>query len=241
MELCDIMTYNTQLVYFFLYPVKITGTNCSCDSVVTCHLVTLLVNGIDMIAGKSYIRIQNRPNMDPEHSNDFLERTAVKRKWASIGLDEKLLTIEERKLNIENSRHELKEKDLTFIKDSIYLLKNLCGDVLDIQTITLYSELLKKVTFTRTSQTTNELRLNPNNIIISVLCDYMGYKNYTNNQLIDIHKKLAIEYMKKYNTDPVQHKHVHKGRIVWIDSYTERDINLMQDVIKECLDEQPLF
>ena len=73
--------------------------------------------------------------------DDFLERTAAKRKWAAFELDEKQVAIEERRI-------ELKEKDLIFVKNSIQLLRDIRGKILDERTTMQYAELVKSITFT---------------------------------------------------------------------------------------------
>ena len=187
---------------------------------------------------------------DPSPGNilpdDFLDRATFKRKWDELEFEERQVALEERKIAIEKEkvviekeRKELKEQDLTFFKNSIQLLKTIHGNVLDERTTMQYEELVKNSTFTGINETTNSGVWESSGISIGIIAAKMGYTNCSDGQLSQIGLKMANEYRAKYNQNPSKHKQVHKGRMIDVNSYTERDLDMMKEVIKKYMDSQP--
>lgn len=108
----------------------------------------------------------------------------------------------------------LEERKIAFIEKSMALLKTLHGD--DKQSNARFAGLVKKITFFPETGDS----LNP----ISVVCDQLGYKTLSNNQLVDIHKLVAAKYKEKYNKDPPQQRYVSKGRVVWTEAYSDVEL-----------------
>jgi len=177
--------------------------------------------------------LMNDPSPGQILSDDFLDRATFKRKWAELELEERQVALEKEKVMIEKEKKELKAQDLTYFKNSFQLLKDIHGDILDERTTMQYEELVKNSTFTGINESTSGGVWDSSGVSISVIAAKMGYTNCTDGQLCEIGKKMAIAYRAKYNQSPPKHKQVHKGRMIEVNSYTERDIDMMKDVIRK--------
>ena len=67
-------------------------------------------------------------------------------------------------------------------------------------------------------------------ITISTLAVEMGYR-FDNVQLQKIGKKMAMEYRAKYGESPSKHEQLVGQASIYVNSYTEKDRELMQNVI----------
>ena len=204
-------------------------------------------NAESMAAGPTMAREALRSDPSPGNiiPDDFLDRATFKRKWDELEYEERQVALEERKLimekekvMIEKERRELKEQDLMFFKNSIQLLKTIHGNVLDERTTMQYEELVKNSTFTGISETTSAGVWQSSGISIAVIAAKMGYTNCSDGQLSQIGLKMAIAYRTKYNQNPTKHKQVHKGKMIDVNSYIERDIDMMKDVIRTYMESQ---
>ena len=178
--------------------------------------------------------------------DSFLDDVVLKRKRAELELEERQVALQERKmaietsrLAIENGRKELKQKDLSFIKNSMELLKMISNGIIDERTTLQYKELVKNVTFTAQAPTAGGGGAACDGISVSVVAKVMGY-NCTEGQLIAIGKELAKKYRTKYGENPSEHKQQHNGIMIDVKSYTERDRGMMEEVIKEFMNRPPM-
>jgi hypothetical protein len=62
----------------------------------------------------------------------------------------------------------------------------------------------------------------------------MGYI-ISDKESYDIGKIMDAKYQAKYNTVAIRHKMFVKGSYVWIDTYTDRDIKMLEDAILEVM------
>ena len=173
--------------------------------------------------------LRNDPSPAGILPDDFLDRVMRKRRLEDLEYDERLVALEER-------RKALKHQDLLIVKNSIQILRDLHGEVIDERTTMQFEEFVKNATFTGINQSTNGGIWDSSGISIGVVATRMGYGKCSAGQLIKIGRMLANEYRAKYNQDPPKHKQVQDGKIIDVNSYMERDIDMMQSVIKRCLD-----
>lgn len=164
--------------------------------------------------------------------DSFLDDAVLKRKRAELELEERQVALEERK-------KELKQKDLTFIKNSLDLLKTIRNGEIDERTTMQYDELVKNATFTAQKPTADGGGAACDGISVSVVARIMGY-NCTKGQRSAIGRELAKRYRAKYNEDPEKHKQTEDGVIIDVFSYTERDRGMMESAIKDVM-ERPAF
>ena len=189
--------------------------------------------------------MENDPSPGGILPDNFLDDAVLKRKRAELELEERLIALEERKmalengkLAIENGRKELKQKDLSFFKNSMELLKTIRNGELDERTSLQYEELVKNATFTSQKPTADGGGAAADGISVSVVAKILGY-TCTDGQLIVIGTVLAKKYAEKYGAKPPKHKQDHKGRIIDANSYTERDRGMMEEAIKEIMERPP--
>jgi len=189
-------------------------------------------NATSTDAGPTMAReaLQNDPSPGGILPDDSLDRAMRKRRLEDLEYEERQIALEERK-------RALKDQDLLLVKNSILILRDLNGEVIDERTALQYEEFVKNTTFTGINQTTSGGIWDSSGISIGVVATRMGYGKCSDGQLIEIGKKMAIEYRAKYNNkDPPKHKQCHKGRVIDVNSYTEQDIDMMQAVIKRCME-----
>ena len=114
------------------------------------------------------------------------------------------------------------------------LLKTIRNGELDERTTLQYEELVKNATFTAQAPTAGGGGAACDGISVSVVAKVMGY-NCTKGQLKAIGKELAKRYRAKYKENPPQHKQFEDGVVIDVNSYTERDRGMMEEVIKEVM------
>ena len=182
--------------------------------------------------------MENDPSPGGILPDNFLDDAVLKRKRAELELEERLIALEERKMALESSRKELKQKDLSFFKNSMELLKTIRNGELDERTSLQYEELVKNATFTSQKPTADGGGAAADGISVSVVAKILGY-TCTDGQLIVIGTVLAKKYAEKYGAKPPKHKQDHKGRIIDANSYTERDRGMMEEAIKEIMERPP--
>jgi len=164
--------------------------------------------------------------------DSFLDDVVLKRKRAELELEERQVALQERK-------KALKDKDLSFIKNSMELLKMISNGIIDERTTLQYKELVKNVTFTAQAPTAGGGGAACDGISVSVVAKVMGY-NCTEGQGKTIGSILSEKYFSKYGEKPSKHKQEHNGRMIDVNSYTERDRGMMEEVIKEFMNRPPM-
>ena len=179
--------------------------------------------------------MESDPNPGGILPDSFLDDVMLKRKQAELELEERQVALQERKLAIENGRKELKQKDLSFLKNSMELLKTIRNGELDERTTLQYEELVKNATFTAQAPTAGGGGAACDGISVSVVAKVMGY-NCTKGQRIAIGKEMVKKYRAKYGENPSEHKQSEDGVIIDVKSYTERDRGMMEQVIKEVME-----
>ena len=128
---------------------------------------------------------------------------------------------------------ELQEKRLMNVKTSIDLLRSLNDGKIDDRTTVQYGECVKHIMFTgpHVQTVTNEGNMPQMSITISDVAAIMGF-NCTRDHLKDIGRQLAAKYREKYGVSPPQQNKYCGGVSRLVNSYTERDRKMMEDVIK---------
>lgn len=71
---------------------------------------------------------------------------------------------------------------------------------------------------------------------VSLLAAEMGYK-CSDREIINIGRAMASKYRDRYQKDPPKHKQYVKGNYIPVNSYMERDRPLMEQAVREIMDE----
>lgn len=198
--------------------------------------------------------MSNDPSPGGGISDDFLDNIILKRqrdKMFEIELEERMIEIEFKKAKvkamcIENDGKQLeqqektktiRDKDLVFFKNSMVLLQSINGGTLDDRTSLQYEDLVRNVTFTgNVKAISNGEPTASDGINVSVVAKSMGF-TYSNTQLSAIGRAMTKTYLQKYNEIPSKHNQFVNGLVCPVNSYMERDRDMLEQVIRNYIPE----
>ena len=183
------------------------------------------------------INIMARNAMEKSDSSDE-ELTKKRRVERNDALDE--LMIQERTLAIQERSNALKKEALSYVKSSMELLQYITGKPLDERTSLQCEDLVRNMLFTGKSITNGE-PVASDGLTISVVAAELGFPSKdTKPHWIAMGKIMAAQYRKKYdNKDPPTHRQTVNGACVPVCSYTERDRDMLEQVIKDYMTSPP--
>lgn len=151
----------------------------------------------------------------------------------------------ERRQKLKESEERLEMSKQARLRDAVDLLSTLCDRDLDERTrlqiedytknwlaasygMPQQAQIKDSVTAAGASQTAS--------LTISLVAGDMGRTKCTPAQLIAIGKEMAKLYRAKYNEDPPTHaQEARGGKIIRVNSYMERDRDLMEAAIRACV------
>jgi len=217
-----------------------------------------LVNEIEKNAESNHpVNVMARAAMEDSESSE--DEMVKKRKIAraealedmkiqemALSLQERASALKERANALETER---RVKDLDFFKTSMELVKSLHNGKIDARTALQYEDHIKNLTFysggpvlavtngDASSSQTSQLTHSSQGINISLVALGMKY-NITPDQAKDIGKKLAKKYREKYGENPPKHDQQQGGMIMPVNSYTEKDRDMMEEAIRDYMTSQ---
>ena len=160
-----------------------------------------------------------------------------------LALENGKLALENGKMKLENERKETsmklekerKENTVGFFKYSMEVLKEITGAPINAITVMQYEEHVKNCTFTGINEESSGGVWESSRFSISVLAAQMGFK-CMDGQEIELAKIMARKYREKYAEEPIKHKQGKEGKVIFVNSYTERDREMAEEVIKEYME-----
>ena len=196
-----------------------------------------LIKEIEQNAESSHpVNVMARAAMeDPESSEDEMFKKRARLRAEAL-----------EDLKIQEMAHQIKDRtrrdEMNYLMTSVEFLKSLNNGKLDDRTALQYSDCIKNITFAGTqvptitngdpSSQTTLLSQSSQGLTLSTVVISMRVK-CTDDELKSMGKQLAVKYREKYGTSPSQHTQYCGGASRPVNSYTEKDRDLMEEVIRE--------
>jgi len=87
------------------------------------------------------------------------------------------------------------------------------------------------------SAISSQSHVNPTqSISVSVVMASMGYVTHTQAQAQAVGRRTAAKYRARYGTEPMKHPQALKGNTVFVNSYMEKDRDLMEEAVREVME-----
>ena len=170
-----------------------------------------------------------RASLAEEPAAPVLDEMCLKRKRELEDLE-----TAERREKLEESRENRRAKAIESTQKALDLLASLDPKGVDQRTKLQAADYVKNIMFTGCN---NNMIANGNenaSINVAVTATQMGFK-CSPAQLQKIGRKMADKYREAYGEDPTKHTQYVNGNYVPVNSYTERDRDLLEACIQEIM------
>jgi hypothetical protein len=191
------------------------------------------------------INIAFRAALEQEPVTPVLDDACLgqKRERSEASLDQALA---ERKLRLQEGEFRLKEREKAFehLNRGLDLMNSLkARNDIDERTKLQFEDHIKNVILSASGSfkpqnaitADGESGVNETeSLSVSVVAAELGYR-CSDREIINIGRAMARKYRDKYQRDPPKHKQYVKGNYIPVNSYMERDRNLMEQAVREIM------
>ena len=193
------------------------------------------------------INVMARNSMEKSESSDEeqMRKRRLERSDAleELEIQERTIAIQERisanNAAIEERLDSRKKEALLYVQSSMDLLKSITGKPLDERTSLQCEDLVRNMLFSSKSITNGEPATS-DGLTVSVVAIELGFTGkFTPVQLCAMGRIMANQYRMKYSDEPAKHRQYVNGAVVQVKSYTERDRDMLEQVIKDYMGSPP--
>ena len=178
-----------------------------------------------------------------------IEERQIRIEDGKLKIEEGRFKIEEGRFKIEEGKQRMKTQALENTETLIGILTSLRPDQpIDMKTIIQIEQQAKKILLSEEEDveiTEEDMEITEEDmeiaeekqqpISVSMLANAMGYK-CNDIQRIGIGKLMVKRYREKYRDEPQKHQQKVNGDMIPVNSYTERDRDMMEATIKEYME-----
>jgi hypothetical protein len=153
--------------------------------------------------------------------------------------EEKALDIRKRRIELDEMELDLQQKRMQNIECFQTLMASLRSDqVLDARTRLKLEDMAKTNIFQSMSPVpaidNGEQAACFKSVSVSQVAAELGYNRLTRGQMVSISTSVARRFRERYNKDPPKHFQWVDGAERSVNSYTERDRDIITDAVKAC-------